>query len=80
MNPTLEEISKTVMTLRPDERAELAERIWESIAAAEQAEIDRAWEVEVDRRIQAADARDTPGTPAAEVLEEIEAELREKRR
>ena len=67
------------MSLTPDDRAELAERIWESVTADEQASVDQAWRAEVDRRIATADERGTAGLPAEQVLSEIEADLRARR-
>ena len=79
MSQQLDQVSRAAMSLTVDERAELAERIWESVTAEEQASIEEAWCEEVDRRIARADARGTPGIPAEQVLSEIEAELRKGR-
>jgi putative addiction module component (TIGR02574 family) len=78
MSQKLDRISNDIMTLDPEERAELAERIWESVTAEDQADIDNAWRAEIERRIEQADKRGTPGTPADQVLNEIERELRER--
>jgi putative addiction module component (TIGR02574 family) len=61
------------------ERAQLAERIWESVTAQEQASIEQAWCEEIDRRIARADERNTPSIPAEQVLSEIEDDLRKGR-
>lgn len=75
MSRQLDQISQTVMSVTPDERAQLAERIWESVTAEERESIEQAWCVEVDRRIASANERGTPGIPAEQVLSEIEADL-----
>ena len=76
MSQKLDQLSHSAMDLPPNERAELAERIWDSITAEEQADIEQAWRIEVDRRIEEAERRGAPGIPAEEVLNEIEADLR----
>jgi len=80
MSQQLDQVSQTIMSLTPEERAELAERIWESVTAEEQASIEQTWCAEIDRRITEADKRGTPGIPAKQVLAEIEAELRSGRK
>jgi len=79
MSQQLDQVSLAAMSLTPDERAELAERIWESVTADEQAAIEQAWCEEVDGRITTADERGTPGIPAEQVLSEVEADLRKRR-
>jgi putative addiction module component (TIGR02574 family) len=79
MSQQLDQVSQAAMSLTPAERAELAERIWQSVTAEEQASIERAWCQEVDRRIAQADERGAPGIPAEQVLSEIEADLRKGR-
>ena len=79
MSQQLDQVSQAAMSLTPDERAELAELIWESVTAEEQAPIEQAWREEIDRRIARADERGTPGIPAEQVLLEIEADLRKGR-
>jgi putative addiction module component (TIGR02574 family) len=79
MSQQFDQVSSAAMALTPRERAELAERIWESVTADEQASIEQAWCEEVDRRIAGADERGTPGIPAERVLSEVEADLRKRR-
>lgn len=79
MSQQLDQVSRAAMSLAPDERAELAERIWQNVTAEEQASIEREWCEEVDRRIARADERGTPGIPAEQVLSEIEADLHKRR-
>lgn len=76
MSQKLDQISNAIMTLDPDERAELAERTWGSVTADDQACIDREWCAEIERRIEEADKRGTPGIPAEKVLDQIDCELR----
>ena len=76
MSSQLDQVSRAAMSLTPEERTQLAERIWESVTSEEQASIEQAWCKEVDRRIARADKRGTPGIPAEQVLSEIEADLR----
>ncbi len=79
MSEQLDQVSQAAMSLTPGERAQLAERIWESVTAEQQATIEQAWCEEVDRRIASADKRGTPGISAEQVLSEIEADLRKVR-
>lgn len=79
MSQQLDQVSNAAMSLSPDERAQLAERIWDSVTADEQASIEKEWCQEVDRRIAEADRRGTPGIPAEQVLSEIETDLRKGR-
>jgi putative addiction module component (TIGR02574 family) len=68
MSATFERLQVEAMQLSDAERADLADFLWTSIA--ERAEIDAAWDVELQRRIDALDAGKTASTPAEDVFAE----------
>jgi putative addiction module component (TIGR02574 family) len=68
MSLTEEQIAEAALSLSPQARAELADRLLISLGGPEQAEIDRAWAEECERRIDDYDAGRVKGIPAEEVL------------
>jgi len=61
MATTLEQIQAQAMKLSVEERAELADRLWTSLAR--QDEIDRAWAEEIERRVRQLDAGEVEAIP-----------------
>jgi putative addiction module component (TIGR02574 family) len=68
MSLTQEQIVEAALSLSPQARAELADRLLTSLNGPEQAEIDQAWAEECERRIDDYDAGRVKGIPAEEVL------------
>jgi putative addiction module component (TIGR02574 family) len=55
MNNDAEAIFSAAMRLTDEERADLADRIYSSLSSEYQAEVDRAWAEEIDRRAKEID-------------------------
>jgi putative addiction module component (TIGR02574 family) len=72
MSQKLDELVEQAMGLAMEERAELADRIWESLTGPEQAEIDAAWGAEAERRITEMENGTVKGIPADEVFRSLE--------
>jgi putative addiction module component (TIGR02574 family) len=51
MTRALEQVLEDAMALEPDDREFLVEELSRRISPQEQAEIDQAWDAEIDRRI-----------------------------
>lgn len=66
-------VEAQAMNLPPQERAELAERLWLSVHSKE--EVDDAWDAEVARRIREIDAGEAQTVPWATVMTELRAKL-----
>ena len=69
---TKEQILAEVLALKPSDRDELAERIWQTIDPADRREIDEAWAREVEQRIAAHERGELSTKPMEEVLERLE--------
>ncbi len=61
------QLLRDALELPPAERAELAERMLNSLDSVSQREIDAAWAAEVEDRIDAYDRGEMPTIPAEEV-------------
>jgi len=76
MPHSFEEVRQIAHELPEDQRALLANSLWESLDASEndatEAEIDAAWDGEIERRV----AEIKAGTAVTYSLEEVEAGLR----
>lgn len=59
------------MALPPEERAELAEKLLESLDAADQKEIDAAWAEEAQRRLGAVETGQMGTLPAQEAFRRL---------
>ncbi len=68
-NTTLQAIEAEAMKLSAQERADLAERLWMSVAATD--EDDAAWDAELQRRVAADDAGQTRFMPAQMALDRL---------
>lgn len=55
MSDTLEELERQAQALTPEDRARLAEVLLESLKVAPVAEIEAAWEFEIEKRAAAHD-------------------------
>lgn len=71
MSAVLDALTAEALKLSPDERAELIERLAESMLPA--GELHPEWDAEVERRLADLDAGRTQAMPADEVLGEVRA-------
>lgn len=76
---TVGEILEEALDLTEDERIELADALEDSTLSPEEREVKAEWDAEIKRRIDAHDAGLTVGIPAEQVMEEVQAKLREVR-
>ena len=74
MSLTLEQLEAEAMKLSPDERADLADRLWVSVASRE--EVTAAWEAEIARRVADMDAGRTKWNSMEEVMVELRARIK----
>jgi putative addiction module component (TIGR02574 family) len=70
MSDTLEELEALARSLSPEERASLAEYLLQSLRDAPLAEIEQAWEREIEERTAAYDRGDLPTFSAETVFAE----------
>ena len=70
MSTSIEIVEAEAMKLTPNERADLADKLWLSVHS--QDEVDAAWETEIAHRIEELDAGRTESIP----YEQVRAELR----
>ena len=73
MSRTLDEIRDEVMELDVEERGALADSIWESFLTPEEREIQAAWIVEVERRLDEMRSGKVKGISAKKVLARLRA-------
>ena len=74
MSEQAERIFEQALQLPSPERADLAERLLESLASGTDARIDALWVAEAESRIAAFHSGELTGFSAEEVFAEIEAE------
>jgi len=74
MSTRIEMLEAEAMKLSAEERADLAQRLIASLS--EGAEIDRAWAVEVERRIAQIESGEARLIPAAEAIARARAALK----
>ena len=70
MSDTLKELEARARSLSPEERAQLAESLLESLRDAPIAEIERSWEREIAERVAAYDRGELPTSSAESVFAE----------
>ena len=70
MPDRLEELERQARSLSADERARLAEMLLESLQDAPLAEIEAAWDREIEERVAAYDRGELQTHPAEEVFAE----------
>jgi len=80
MSQTYEEARDKAMALNPEERSILAEALWDSNRTAEELEIDRAWSIEVERRVAEIDAGIGQLIPGEDVIHELRAKYGKRSR
>jgi hypothetical protein len=73
---SIEDIEAEALKLDPPARARLAKKLLESLEALSDAENERLWADEAERRDAEWDAAGKPGRPAADVLRDARAKLR----
>lgn len=73
---SIDDIEAEALKLDPQVRARLAKRLLESLEALSEAENERLWADEAERRDAGWDATGTRGRPAADVLRDARAKLR----
>lgn len=72
------EIIQAAMALPPEARAQIAEQLLASLDPA-QAEVDAAWEVEVERRIREVEEGRVQLVPHDQVMSQVREHLRSTR-
>lgn len=70
MSATLKELEHQVRALSPDERARLADVLLESLRDAPFAEIEAAWNLEIEKRVAAYDRGEVETFSAESVFAE----------
>jgi putative addiction module component (TIGR02574 family) len=73
MSPAAEQVLQAAMTLPENERAEVANCLWESVEGFVTPEIEAAWQAEIAERIRAVDAGEVELIPAEEVFNRLKA-------
>jgi putative addiction module component (TIGR02574 family) len=68
-----DKIRDAAMELSVEERSWLAEQLWSSARTEHEQEIDRAWMVEVERRLKSIEDGSAELIPAEEVFRELRA-------
>lgn len=69
MSASLKQVEDQARALPPEERARLAESLLESLHSP-LADIERAWEEEIEQRVAAFDRGEIPAYPAEDVFAE----------
>ena len=70
------ELSERAKVLPPEDRARLAEELLASLEESPSAEVDAAWDVEIQRRIAEVEAGTATLAPAKEVFARVRQSLR----
>ena len=68
---TVEQLAQQAMELPPADRADLAERVMESIDFSSSEELQQLWSVEANRRLEDLRSGRVQPIPAEEVLAEV---------
>ena len=74
MSRTYQEIVSEAMKLPPQERADLADRLWISVDTP--AAVAAAWDAEIERRIAQLDAGEVETIPFEQVIADLRTKLR----
>jgi putative addiction module component (TIGR02574 family) len=80
MAKTLEEVMKDALSLPTEERGQLSEDLRDSVRTAEEREIEAAWVVEAERRLQEIEDGTAQLIPAEVVMRELKAKYSSRRR
>ena len=70
------ELSERAKVLSPEDRARLAEELLASLEESPSAEVDAAWDTEIQRRIAEVEAGTAELVPAEEVFSRVRQSLR----
>ena len=73
MGRQFEKVRDAALDLPVEERAWLAEQLWDSARTAKEREIDEAWMAEVERRVQSIEDGTAELIPAEQVFRELRA-------
>ena len=68
MAMTKKQLLTAAMTLKPKQREQLAEELWQSIDGATQQQVDKAWATEIRRRVAEVDSGKLKLIPADQVM------------
>lgn len=71
---TYDQIAAEAMRLTPEERADLADKLWVSVDTPEA--VAAAWDAEIKRRIAELDSGEVETIPFEQVMAELRAKLR----
>lgn len=74
MSLTYDQVAAEAMRLSPEERADLADRLWVSVDTPEA--VAAAWDAEIARRIAQLDSGQVETVPFEQVMTELRAKLR----
>lgn len=66
-----DQAAAAVLSLPPSDRARLADRLLQSLESPDQAQIDEAWALEIERRIRAIDEGKVQLIPGEEVIKQL---------
>ena len=80
MNPEIRKIEADLLKLTAESRIYLAERLFESLEAEPDPEVEAAWEKEIERRIRDIETGKVKLTPADTAFREARMKLHEARR
>lgn len=70
---TYQQVTNEAMKLTPEERVDLAEKLWVSVDSPEA--ITQAWDVEIERRMAQLDAGEVETIPVEDVLARLRTKL-----
>lgn len=73
MSPTYQQVAQAAMQLSPDERADLAEKLWVSVDTPEA--IATAWDEEIAHRVAQLEAGEATTVAAEQVIADLRARL-----
>lgn len=74
--PTLADVQKEALGLPEDDRLELARQLIESCDPQPSEEAERAWEEEIEKRMDEVESGTAEGRPAGDILAEIDRKYR----
>jgi putative addiction module component (TIGR02574 family) len=69
----MKEVVSKAFNLSPDERAKLAHELILSLDNVKDKEVERAWDVEIERRVKEIKSGKAKGRPVEDVLAEVRA-------
>jgi putative addiction module component (TIGR02574 family) len=73
MSLLMKEVVSKAFNLSPDERAKLAHELILSLDNVKDKEVERAWDVEIERRVKEIKSGKAKGRPVEDVLAEVRA-------